>query len=542
MAGHDQLVPSVVGFMAVAAVGSYPAESFLKEFFLDDRVLRQHKHLRESIDEEVVYIRTLPGYVWRRLSALVEGHFTASELLDKASQCALISSAYIHKETLALVEQEPFSLSQGDIEENMHELATRVGPISDPMARQAHELLVNDLVSPARLARAFLLLREAPFTTNMVEQAHGLGACLMKHNECYGERLLRARGLISQMKPLFSPDSDDRRELKLKKELADIEGQLHRGLRRGSGFTAFFGEFVKAGQGRRRSRTSAGARAVMSEAAEACTQIDGGARVDWESLADQQARRREVALRERRDELHVDIRLCEHRRSIDLAENGLVNQVKSCMYTDQRQQQILDRFNKLHNEGIFGSRLEQRALSAPFAPSQEEQEMIAHAAQPFVTPLPELPWLIPHICRHRDRCQGAALAQHSADAQIVHFFVLALKKPFEAHFLWLRRRPRVLRLGQATACSRIAKPFWRTEYDYMPLEHIPADKLPLGNDDEASCSTRPQPTRTPPACPSRTSFATTRLARSSPGSSGSDTGRSRPPPTPPPPSSARFLG
>jgi hypothetical protein len=82
LAGHEQLVPCILGFMAVAAVGAYPAESFLKEPFVDDRILRRKVFFRATIDDEVRRIMSLPNYVWIRLGALVGGSYDARRLKD----------------------------------------------------------------------------------------------------------------------------------------------------------------------------------------------------------------------------------------------------------------------------------------------------------------------------------------------------------------------------------------------------------------------------------------------------------------------------
>jgi hypothetical protein len=51
----------------------------------------------------------------------------------------------------------------------MEALMLEEGPISAPITSQAHQLLTSGLVSVARMARAFRLLQDMPFATNMVE-------------------------------------------------------------------------------------------------------------------------------------------------------------------------------------------------------------------------------------------------------------------------------------------------------------------------------------------------------------------------------------
>jgi hypothetical protein len=305
----------------------------------------------------------------------------------------------------------------------------------------------------------------------------------MKYHETYGERLLRSRGLICQTKALFTPDVDDRREVKLTKVLKDIESWLARPHQRASGFSAFYAKFSNYAAAAAYQQPGAGARGVMVAASVLRNKFNIRQTAYYEALADREAARQATILNEKRSELQAQVQICIDRRTKDISENGLVDQVEICMCADGKQQQFMDRINSLKDEGVFAAELEQRELSAPLAPSAEEQELLIEFAQPFVTPLPMLPWFVPHICRQRDRFQGVVFSHDSPEAQVAYLFLYAHQRPFEAEFLVLRRRPRVLRLGQGGGPLRQVVPLGQKTYDYMPLEHISSHKLPFGEDD-----------------------------------------------------------
>ena len=82
LAGHAKLTHDMLVFMSIACVASYPAESFLSLMLDDNRVLRNYKDFKKSIDEELAYISSLPRFVWTRLSSVVGGDCEPEYLRD----------------------------------------------------------------------------------------------------------------------------------------------------------------------------------------------------------------------------------------------------------------------------------------------------------------------------------------------------------------------------------------------------------------------------------------------------------------------------
>lgn len=483
LAGHEQLVPHIAGFMVVAALGAYPAEAFLKEVLADDRILRRLCEFRAALEEETVYISSLPVYVWSRLAAMADGSYDASELRDLTAQCAMISGAYIERETLAPLEQEPFRFSQGDTHARLQELINSE-PSSDPTTRKVQFLLQSGLAPIARVARAFTLLREMPFSVHMVEQAHGLGACLMKYHERYGESLLRARGSICQQKPLFVADPDDRHEMSLRQRLASLQRKVGATPGRGSGVRAFVSHFSKTAEGKALAASQGrGGQAMLARAAQLYAQMSGAEHARWDAREAQRARLAKELASEEAEELQQRIWICERRKKLELEANGLPNQVRSCRYPRERQQSIADEFEALGQHTSFETTLRKREFAAPCAPTPEEQDFILDRAQPFTTPPDILPWFAPHICRNRDRFHGVALACGSPDALVVYLFLYAHKRPFQAMFLELRRRPRTLPVPHRQAIGSM-EPSGLKAYDYMPAKYVSAHLLPIDKDED----------------------------------------------------------
>ncbi len=106
--GHDSLTPAALRMMCVAAVGSRPAESFMQEIMDDDRVLRRVAVYTSALDDEITYMTDfVSDCAWERLATM--GGMPVADLKHHAVTCGLISKAYVHKETFALIECEPWS-------------------------------------------------------------------------------------------------------------------------------------------------------------------------------------------------------------------------------------------------------------------------------------------------------------------------------------------------------------------------------------------------------------------------------------------------
>lgn len=123
-------------------------------------------------------------------------------------QAALTSQGYVNKEVFSYVQQHPFSLAVGDVAANVQQLAEQAGAISDSTTQQLRILL--DLGVPSeKIVVALALLREAPFSIGIVEEAHASGAVLMRDHQQYSEKSLLRRIMIQQARCLASPSKED---------------------------------------------------------------------------------------------------------------------------------------------------------------------------------------------------------------------------------------------------------------------------------------------------------------------------------------------
>ena len=230
-------------FMAVTSLASLPTETILLKIMKDDRVLRQVADFEQTLEDKITYIETLPIYCFERLRRIagdLDNDYSVADLKHDTLEAAHISVAYVFVKLLYFVHRLPFKLTQGDIGRNLEELfATAEDQISDHLSLRIFHL--HELgVSFQYLVRCLQLLRDTACTTNMVEQCHGSGACLMRDHQTYEERTLRARSMVHQARSLFTDSAHDKLLMTLQRKLDVLEAHKPHV----SGFRAFVALFL----------------------------------------------------------------------------------------------------------------------------------------------------------------------------------------------------------------------------------------------------------------------------------------------------------
>ena len=463
-------------FLAIASVASYPTESVLGSLIDDDRVLRNAVELEELAADELLYIESLPMFCWRHLAELVgEPSYSGMDLRQDTLQAAHTSVAYVYNDLFRQVHQEPLSFTQGDIAAHVAALAVRITPITDPVTLQLRGLLDYG-VPNSRLVRALELLRDAPCSTNITEQAHKVGALLMRDHKSYGELTLRARATIGQAEPLFNKSE-------FQKSLQRLEQSLKKvGARKPSicGFRAFCG-MVPDGELRalmqdfhmepdEHSQISLSTKRDVygklpltvqatfeQESAKLRTEKLGRTFADKNDLLDQIA-----ALKKGRQE--------------DIDNIGVVNHVSETRFSDSDVNGITERFNLI--DGALARRLEAVVLDAPGVPTVDEQELLDSFSEEEARR--HLPWWCRQVCYNRDRWEMAAVSNEEDPAR-AFLILLALQSPNTVVFLELRRLDNILDPSAELLPGRAIN-YGQMVFDIYPLKHYTEDDVPIDSD------------------------------------------------------------
>ena len=108
---------------------------------IDDRFLKRAGELRATMEESVAYVMALPMYIFERAAPLVGEECSPLELRHCVVRSALIGTGYAYREAFRQLEEFPFSLTQGDVEQNLIDLQAAPLPIKDPAAQGLRNLL-----------------------------------------------------------------------------------------------------------------------------------------------------------------------------------------------------------------------------------------------------------------------------------------------------------------------------------------------------------------------------------------------------------------
>ena len=165
----------------------------------------------------------MPAYCFERLCRILGAFDNGDSIADRkhdAVETTHISIAYLFVKLLHLAHRLPFKLTHSDSRRNLEELlSTPEDHIKDLISFRFFQL--HDLGVPLPyFLRCLTLVRDAACTTNMVEQTHGSGACLMRDHGLYEERTLRARSTVHQARSLFRDSEHDQALQTLRRKLA----------------------------------------------------------------------------------------------------------------------------------------------------------------------------------------------------------------------------------------------------------------------------------------------------------------------------------
>lgn len=466
--GYAQATPPVLKFLAVAAVGSYPGESFLSEMLYDNRVLRRADEFRDAINSEIEYIFSLKSYAWKRLADLTDGGCTPWELRDCCIRVALISSAYIHVECLNATRELPMSLTQGDIKANLLRLMRADYLVEERNALCLKNALVSGEVSVERAMRALELAKGAPFATEMVEQSHAYGACLLKSHEQYGEQMVCDRGLLCQAGALFKADPNNRTELMLAQELERVDDALG-GARRQPAAAYYYSEYMQTAEGKSFVSSGCGARQCLVEALAKFKTLSPQQRSKYGAKSERRHHQRFPTLLDERETLQQQLDLYKRRRLESLRSEGLRNNMNSCRFDDQKIDAIFEKFKSALRSSPCNAK-PRNDVKAPRAPVIEEQHYIRDCAMRLMKPLPQIPWYVWHICANRDLFHGVALTIDPGAVLTAYMFNYALKKPYSCEFIQLARRADSVVPGGDK---------WVYNFSWIPIKNYSAHALPL---------------------------------------------------------------
>ena len=241
--GSGRLSLSMKKYCIMAALVSYVPDAVLAETLADDRLVRQASHLKELTLEGIEWVGAIEAFTWERLSTILQGELLPSELCHNALHSCQVARAFMHERIFSSLAEYPWRLAVGNIQENLDLLAASEEPIADSCAHKIR-LLARAGFNRSRLEEGVALLREVPWSSVPVEQAHASAAVLHRFHPGYSEDMLSTRATLHQCRHLFQ-NPELAKEGRAQKRLEALQ---RRNPEKSSGSHAFLGHLVRSAQ------------------------------------------------------------------------------------------------------------------------------------------------------------------------------------------------------------------------------------------------------------------------------------------------------
>ena len=219
-------------FAVMAAMSAYPSDTLLTELLEDDRVAKRLPHLEQCLEDEMNWVSDLAEPVWELLNLAAGGdgadmgERSSRELRSDTLAAAHASVAFASLRVFRPAKQHPWSLAQGDIDQNLETLQQLQEAPAEPTTQKIWRL-VKIGFSRATLVtvKGIELFREIGWSSTSIEQQHGSASTAHRYHKTYGTETLVSRSMIHCLRQFFSPSADRAAAADLMKQIQLAEAK-----------------------------------------------------------------------------------------------------------------------------------------------------------------------------------------------------------------------------------------------------------------------------------------------------------------------------
>lgn len=438
LAGFARCRFLVKKYACVASVAAFPLEAFLLEVMEDDRLCRNLPALEACVLEELSCLERISNASWDRLAEVVQD-CSGSQLQSAALLSAHASVAFLDKRVFQVARGFPWKLTQGDIAANLEALSESNAAVADPTTAQIKSLLGLGY-NRAALVDAVALLREVPWSTLGVEQAHGSVACIHKLHKGCGVETITCRALLHQARHLFVPSPEATKDEQAKVRIERLRRSAKRPV---SARNLFFKDFV-AGVAPADAVDSgaAGSRwqlQALTHSQQAFDLLDPSSTHAYTNLAQQATLRKQKRLQED-IEHEMAARSLKQARAQEAAETlGKTSHTSNCRFDRSDFESMRAELAAGKYERSEVKALRAKCLEAPGQLTAQQLGVLDSFAVEPLTKDPPMPDWAKVVCNHREAFHGCALLAASEDYTHTKAYLVmyALKSPMTAMFLTL---------------------------------------------------------------------------------------------------------
>ena len=241
----DWLTSDSLKYGVVAALSGRVVDAALIMILEDDRIAGRGHELEAAMQEEWEWLTSIPDTTWHRLSVMVSKSGPPENIRVDCIIATQASYAFLHWRLFRVLDSYPWLLCHGSADDRLTELHSMSSPPpgADDTTDKIHHLL-HLPYSREKLVAAIELMKQCPFSTRGVEQAHASCSIMNRLHPGCGLDQLMSRGLLHAAKPLAQdPETDamSRSIDKLKAKVRRLEGKDGTGR---TGRQLFLGEMM----------------------------------------------------------------------------------------------------------------------------------------------------------------------------------------------------------------------------------------------------------------------------------------------------------
>lgn len=452
--------------------------SLQRELLEDDRLLRHFEGYQATLREEIEWVEALDMAIWDRMTSIVGGghELCTTEIRSATLQAVFAEAAYIQDKIFSVALSYPWSLAVGDIADNLASLL-ETGYDGDDQATLAILNLLKMGYNRGRLADAVCLLREIPWTTMAVEQAHGYVAVIHRLHPALTSRVLCHRTLIHQCRALFNKPPEERcveRLCSKMEKMRALEPQ------RAKGRQIFLRDLFQA----TRKALPAGSamaedmtRAVMKRHASAYARLPEAVRRQYDREAQDYADQKASVVVSDLQEVFTMAAMQRRRLDQEAFTRGVTNRLSDHRFQDSDLLALAKTHQSAEVRGSVLANMRAKALAAPEAPTVDQQKMLEVAGKSARLAPPALvapPHWLRVLCANREQFRQCGLfCEDLKQGGTAYMFLYASQNPIEATFLEVRRvrAPRAYELS-GDSLGELASSCWAFEFDYKNRKFV----------------------------------------------------------------------
>ena len=406
--GFDRLKPKQRQLLVTITIVSSILSQLQALIFADDRLLQQYEEIRELIREEIHLAHGLELPIWRRLGHLIDPEEDPDHPVLMRQVCLHTlhtAVAYVNVKVLLPMESYPWKLALCEPSTAAQTLSQEEKEPEDLATSKLWRLLKAGLPA-VELQQVCKLLKAVPWSSILVEQAHGSAAVLQKFHPGLGLDQHLQRAYLHQCRHLFTVSEQEKQDLRLEAKIRRHE----RTPSRISGRNVFLQQLIHRARvenhGQVLSQDSM--RRLMTlhlslysaltpeekkhYETQAAAELSAKVELQWQDAQHLKARQRlgQARLQQERE-----------------AMGGVSNASRLAKFSDPSLSKLTEFFKETPWSSLRLQQQRARACHSVTAPDQDAQQFFAETAQSLpVRGRPDAPLWVKKFCEHRSDFVG----------------------------------------------------------------------------------------------------------------------------------------